>query len=144
MFGWLRPPAIAASRRKLSVVVSQIRVVVADREIDGLQREDAIDQRIAAEIDVAHRAAADRLEQLIAADRRRHLRALVVVRRRVVRAHEPVRDVAKLAVDLRDAVKQIGGFVGRAMRRERAGKVVDLGKQTPGSAVVAGTTPTLL
>ena len=33
----------------------------------------------------------------------------------MVRAHEPVSDVAKPAVDLGDAMKEVGGFIGRAM-----------------------------
>ena len=129
MFGWLRLPAIVASRRKLSVAVSQSGVVVVDGEIDGLEREDAIDHRIATEIDVAHRAAADGLEQLVAPDRRRHPRPPSSFGWRMVGAHEPLRDIAKLAVDLRDAMKEIRCFVGCAVCAERAGEIVDLREQ---------------
>jgi len=47
----------------------------------------------------------------------------------VVRAHEPLGNVAELTVDLCDAMEEIRGFVGRAVRGECASEIVDLGKQ---------------
>src|SRR5204863_853670 len=99
-------------------------------EVDGLERDDPVDLWIAAEIDEAHRAAPDRLEQLVASHRPRH--RIAIERRRSLRlcaADEALRDVAEPAVELCDPVEQVGRAAVVAARVEPARELVELGQQ---------------
>ena len=118
---FVRGPAAAVRSPKLEPALENVIDLSINSSLTSFHGESL--SRTLAEL-----SRADGLEQLVTADRRRHLRA-ALIERRVVRAHEPERDVAKPAVDLCDAMKEVGGFIGRAVCRERAREIVDLGEQ---------------
>src|SRR5262252_9334636 len=94
-------------------------------QVDGFERDDSVDLRIAPQVNESHRAAADRLEQLVAAHRRGHRLALELRWQLEMRAaNEPFRDVAKAAVDERNPVEQLGRVLVLAAGVELTSKII--------------------
>ena len=135
MFGWLSRPAVSASRKKRSLASVQLVGLEFRRERHRLDRDDAADLRILAAVDHAHRALAELLLDLVAAEHRlllaaalQHHGARVGARGRgpaeddrlgkLLGAVEALLDVAELGVERRHVAEDALGLVELAAALE--------------------------